>query len=201
MRQRLTAVALVAALTVAAIGCGGGSQTTTGKAEPKETPQKLPQLPSGWRPHTDRTTGYVIGVPTGWQLNDRPRRALIRSPDHLVAVTLTASRSPQTFHIPVDRFAVQALGALPGFKIPLQASKPKPFKGTPLQAASTTASGTQAGGLKERATLIVLRRDHLVNYTAAILENAEQPGSALDRAVALRMVQTLRDAPPKEAAQ
>jgi hypothetical protein len=52
--------------------------------------------------------------------------------------------------------------------------------------------------LKERATLIVLRRDHLVNYTVAILENAEQPGSPLDRAVALRMVQTLRDVPPKE---
>jgi hypothetical protein len=33
----------------------------------------------------------------------------------------------------------------------------------------------------------------------AVLENAEQPGSALDRAVALRMVQTLRDVPPKAA--
>jgi hypothetical protein len=118
----------------------------------------------------------------------------------LVAVTLTADRNPRTFRLPPDKFAVQALGALPGFKVPLEPSKPKPFKRTPLQAVSTTASGAQAGGLKERATLIVLQRDHLVNYTVAILENAEQPGSPLDRAVALRMVQTLRDVPPKEPA-
>jgi hypothetical protein len=98
-----------------------------------------------------------------------------------------------------SHFAEQALGALPGFKAPLQPGKPKPFKGTPLEAVETTASGTQAGGLEERATLIVLRRDHFVNYTVAVLENAEHPGSELDRAVALRMVETLRDLPPKGA--
>lgn len=198
MRQRLTAVALVAALAAWAMGCGGGSQTTTSKVEPKETGQKLPKLPAGWKARKDRTIGYAIGVPTGWQVSGRSKRVLLRSPDHLVAVTLTADRSPRTFRIPLDRFAVQALAGLPGFKVPLEPSKPKPFKGTPLQAVATTASGAQAGGLKERATLIVLRRDHLVNYTVAILENAEQPGSPFDRAVALRMVQTLRDEPLKE---
>ena len=60
-----------------------------------------------------------------------------------------------------------------------------------------TARGEQASGLNERATVIVLRRDRLVNYTVAVLENAEQPGSELDRQVALRMVRTLRDVPPK----
>jgi hypothetical protein len=114
-----------------------------------------------------------------------------------VAVTLTADRSPQAFRLPLAKFAEQALGALPGFKVPLEPGKPRPFKGTPLQAVQTTSAGSQAAGLKERATLIVLRRDRLVNYTVAVLENAEQPGAALDRAVALRMVQTLRDVPPK----
>lgn len=126
-------------------------------------------------------------------------RVLFRSPDHLVAVTLTADRGQGAFDVPLGRFAEQALGALPGFKAPLQPGKPKPFKGTPLEAVETTASGTQAGGLEERATLIVLRRDHFVNYTVAVLENAEHPGSELDRAVALRMVETLRDLPPKGA--
>jgi hypothetical protein len=200
MRQRVTAVALVAALTALATGCGGGSQTTTSKVGAKETAQKLPKLPAGWKGHRDTKIGYAIGLPTGWQVSSRSRRVLLRPPDHLVAVTLTADRSPRTFRLPLDRFAQQALGALPGFTVPLEPSKPKPFKGTPLQGVSTTASGAQAGGLKERATLIVLRRDHLVNYTVAILENAEQPGSPLDRAVALRMVQTLRDVPPKEPA-
>ena len=52
--------------------------------------------------------------------------------------------------------------------------------------------------LEERATLVVLRRDRLVNYTVAVLENAEEPGSSLDRVVALRMIRTLRDQPPKD---
>ena len=196
MKRAITVALLVAALTATG-GCGGGSTSTQMRQGREETAQKLPKLPAGWKPHTGRAMGYTIGVPTGWQVSDKSRRALFRSPDHLVAMTLTADRDPRTFRIPLERFAVEALGALPGFKVPLEPSKPQPFKGTPLQAVQTSATGAQAGGLNETATLIVLRRDRLVNYTVAVLENAEQPGSELDRAVALRMVQTLRDVPPK----
>ncbi len=195
MRAIAASVCLALAALVAA-GCGGGPPTETTIQRPKETAQRLPELPAGWKSRRDPRLGYAIGVPDGWQVSGRSRRVLLRSPDHLVAVTLTADRNPRTFRLPLDRFAAQALGALPGFKVPLEPSKPKPFGGTPLQAVSTTATGAQAGGLKERATLIVLRRDRVVNYTVAILENAEQPGAALDRAVALRMVRTLRDVPP-----
>jgi hypothetical protein len=196
----MIALAIAIAVAASAGGCGGGSTTsTTSTVERKEVAQKLPDLPAGWKGHRDRSIGYAIGVPTEWQASDRRRQALFRPPDHLVAVTLTASRSPRTFAIPLDRFAEQALGALPGFKVPLQASKPKRFAGTPLDAVASTATGTQAGGLKEQATLVVLRRDRLVNYTVAVVENAEQPGAQLDRAVALRMVRTLRDVPPKGA--
>jgi hypothetical protein len=188
----------LAAIAAWSVGCGGGAQTTT-KDGRDETAQKLPKLPDGWKPDHNRRIGYAIGVAPGWQASDHGRRTLFRSPDHLVAMTLTADRGPQAFRLPPDKFAVQALGALPGFKVPLEPSKPKPFKGTPLEAVQTSSLGTQAGGLKERATLIVLRRDRLVNFTVAVLENAEQAGSPLDRAVALRMVQTLRDVPPKAA--
>jgi hypothetical protein len=195
--RRAAVVGLVAIAAITASGCGGDSTMTAPVRQAKETAQKLPPLPSGWRPHENRTIGYRIGIPTGWEVQEKPSQALLRSPDHLVAVTLTADRNPRAFRVPLDRFALQALGALPGFKLPLEPSKPKPFKGTPLKAVATTATGTQAGGLKERATLVVLRRDRIVNYTVAVLENAEQAGAALDRAVALRMIQTLRDVPPK----
>ena len=197
MRLVTPSVCLAVVAACVAMGCGGGSQTTTADRGPRETAQKLPKLPDGWKPHRDTTIGYAIGVPTGWQASDHGRRALFRSPDHLVAVTLTADRNPRTFRLSLDKFAEQALGALPGFKVPLEPSKPKRFNGTPLDAVHTTAVGTQAGGLEERATLIVLRRDDFVNYTVAVLENANQPGSAFDRVVALRMVQTLRDVPPR----
>ena len=199
-RRSLLPAAAVAVLAVAtAGGCGGGSTTTATKhAGPRETAQELPKLPPGWKAHRDRTIGYAIGVPPGWKVTAHRRSALLRPPDHLVAVTLTASRDPSVFRTSLDRFAAQALGGLPGFKVPLNPGKAEPFKGTPLEAVQTSASGSQAGGLKESATMVVLRRDHLVNYTVAVLTNAQQAGSALDRAVALRMVQTLRDEPVKE---
>ena len=54
---------------------------------------------------------------------------------------------------------------------------------------------TKARGIRERATLLVLRRDEIVNYTVAIVENARRGYSAKDRAVALKMMRTLRDQP------
>jgi hypothetical protein len=195
MSERAIAVILAAALTVWVSDCGGESTTTSTTTAPKEVAQKLPKLPPGWKARRDRSVGYAIGVPTGWEVGGHGDRVLFRAPDHLVAVTLTADRNPRTFQVPIDRFATKALGALPGFKVPLEPGKPTPFKGTPLKAVQTSAAGTQAGGLEERATLVVLRRDRIVNYTVAVLENAEQPGSELDRAVALRMIQTLRDQP------
>ncbi len=114
-----------------------------------------------------------------------------------MAVTLAANRDPSVFETSPDKFASQALGGLPGFKVPLNPGKVKPFKKTPLKAVRTSASGSQAGGLKENATLVVLRRDRLVNYTVAVLANSQQTGASLDRAVALRMIQTLRDQPVK----
>ncbi len=192
--------ALVAAVAVIANGCGsGGSSTTTASttAGPKETAQKLPRLPPGWRAHRDTKVGYAIGLPPGWRAASQRRSVLFRSPDHLVAVTLAANRDRSVFETPPGKFASQALGGLPGFKVPLNPGKVTAFKGTPLKAVQTSASGSQAGGLKENATLVVLRRDQLLNYTVAVLANSQQAGASLDRAVALRMIQTLRDQPVK----
>jgi hypothetical protein len=197
--RRLALFVLAAAAAVLA-ACGDDSETTTTKPQREEVAQELPKLPPGWKEHRDRELGFAIGVPPGWERSGRGGKVLFRAPDHLVAVTLAVDRNPQAFEIPLDRFAKQALGALPGFKVPLNPGKPEPFKGTPFKAVETTATGSQATGLKERATLVVLRRDRLVNYTVAILENAEHGGAALDRAVALEMVRTLRGQPVESGA-
>jgi hypothetical protein len=199
LQNRPAAAALVLAVAVIATGCGGGgsSSTTTTPTGPKETAQKLPKLPPGWRAHRDTKVGYAIGLPPGWKATSQRRSVLFRSPDHLVAVTLAANRDPAVFDVTPDKFASQALGGLPGFKVPLNPGKVKSFAGTPLKAVQTSASASQARGIKESATLVVLRRDHLTNYTVAVLANAQQPGADVDRAVALRMIQTLRDVPVK----
>ena len=199
MRSRAAAAALAALVALAA--CGEDSEPkTTAKPPREEVAQELPKLPPGWKGHRDGALGFAIAVPPGWERSGRGGKVLFRAPDHLVAMALAVDRNPGAFDIPLDRFAKQALGALPGFKVPLEPSKPEPFKGTPLKAVQTTAAGAEAGGLKECATLVVLRRDRLVNYTVAVLENAEQPEAALDRAVALQMIRTLRGQPVESRA-
>ena len=197
MSKALVVTAVAGAL-VGAVGCGGSdnSEPSTTTAPPPETAQKLPKLAQGWKAHRDRSVGYAIGVPPGWSFHSHGGRVLIRSPDHLVAVTLTADRNSDALALSPGRFASRALTALPGFRSRLAPGKVKSFKGTPLKAVQTSANGvTRHGHVPERATLIVLRRDQLVNYSVAVFANRKQNASKLDRAFAFRMVRTLRDQP------
>jgi hypothetical protein len=181
-------------------GCGdtGGGSITLPRVE---APQELPKLPQGWRPHRDDSVGFAIGLPPGWKLRARGGKVLIRSPDHLVAVTLAVDRNGNALELPAARFATRSLSALPGFRATLRPSAPRPLRGTPLKAVQVTAAGTtKKGKITERATIVVLRRDAIVNYTVAVLENAESPVAAADRAYALKMVRTLRDQPVQTGA-
>ena len=191
---------ILAAVAAAAVGCGGSSETAP-QAPPPERRQALPSLPRGWEPHRDRSVGYAIGIPPRWELREHRGSVLLRSPDHLLAVSLAVDRGADALGVPLERFAIQALAALPGFETRLEPSRPRPFAGTPFDAVETTAKGsTRASGLEERVTLVALRRDAVVNYTVAIVENAQRRRSADDRAIAVRMVRTLRDQPVKTRA-
>ncbi len=195
-------VGLVVALALTGVGCGDDAttETATQTTAPRETRQALPKRPKHWRAHVDQSIGYKVRIPPGWQVSGSRtggvKAALIRSPDHLVAVTLVAARDPDALEVPLDEFATGALAALPGFRTPLEPSTPRSFEGTPLDAVQTAATGsTQSRGIKERTRLVVLRREGIVNYTVAIVQNARRKHSAKDRAVALKMVRTLRDQP------
>jgi hypothetical protein len=189
---------VLAALAMLGPGCGGDDSPDAPSGA--EVPQELPKLPKRWQEHRDRTIGFAIGKPPGWEVKPSRKAALIRSPDHLVAVTIVANRDREALEVPLEDFATDALAALPGFKTQLKPSEPRPFTKTPLDAVWTSATGTTVGReIKERATLLVLRREDVVNYTVAVVENASHGHSRKNREVALRMVGTLRDLPPKDA--
>jgi hypothetical protein len=192
------AVGLVVALVLAGAGCGDDGTTTTTK--PSETRQALPNLPKRWRAHVDRWIGYKIGIPPGWRVTrsrtEGVKAALIRSPDHLVAITLVAARDPDALEVPLEEFATRALAALPGFRAPLEPSPVRPFAKTPFDAVRTEATGiTKSRKIRERTTLLVLRREGIVNYTVAIVQNARRGYLGKKLAVALRMLRKLRDQP------
>ena len=165
------------ALALAGASCGADETTTP--TTPHETRQALPKLPKRWHAQRDPSIGYAIGIPPRWQVSRSRtaglKAALIRSPDHLVAITLVAARDADALEVPLDEFATSALAALPGFEKPLEPSTPRPFAKTPFDAVKTVATGTtKARGIEERTTLLVLRREGIVNYTVAIVENARR---------------------------
>lgn len=185
----LTAGALVLA------GCGG-SDLEPPSPPADETPASLPKLPDGWSQRIDTTSGYAMGVPPGWRPVARGGRTLFRSPDEIAVVSISADRTDEALAIPVDQFATRAIAALGGFEQPLEPSEPRPFRGTPLDAVRVDAGGRVADtGVMQRVTLVVLRREGVVNYALVLAVNAGQPNSDFERDLALRMVETLRTYP------
>ena len=202
MRSR-PAIRLLGAIVAAALaGCGGGSDgSTSTQRTVAETPQRPAQIPKSWKPYTDRGRGFSMGVPAGWKLNGRGASVLLRSPDRLVALSLSADRNDAAFGMPPDKFARRALSSLAGYKQRLKAGPPRPIGATPLDTAAVRAEGVAKGsGVPQKVEFVVLRRDHLVNFTSVIAANAKQtPGAEID--LARRILRSVRDEPPRSAAQ
>ena len=157
--------------------------------------QQPAKLPAGWHRRFDVQAGFSLGVPPGWRAQDHAGSTLIRSPDHLVAVSIAADRTGDALAVPAEQFAPRVLAALPGYRPTLDPGPARPFGGTPLDASSADASGTQvSSGVEQRVTAVVLRRDDYVNYTVVVAANAT-PSSQAERDEALAMVRTLRDYP------
>jgi hypothetical protein len=183
--------------TAALAGCGGsgGGASTSTPTAATETPQKLAKLPPHWTRRIDRASGYSIGVPPGWSAGRSGGASLFRSPDRLVAVSLSVDRTGEALAVPTPSFARKALGGLPGFKGGLTPSPPRELRGTPLEAVEVSSVGVaESNGVRQRIAVVVLRRDRLVNFTAAVAANAAAT-PANELALAPRMVRTLRDYP------
>ncbi len=187
---------------VALAGCGtdskGPSSTQTTVAA---TPQAPAEIPRSWRREIDTKHGFSAGVPPHWQLVGKGRSVLFRSPDRLVALSLAVDRNEAAFGTPPVQFARRALASLSGYRGSLIAGPPRPIGATPLATAAVRAQGVAKGtGVRQKVEFVVLRRDHLVNFTAVIAANAKQaPRDDID--VARRILRSVRDHPPTVAGE
>ncbi len=190
---------LLGAIAAAAFaGCGSGSdEVTSTQRTVAETPQKPAHIPKSWRREVDRRRGFSVGVPPGWKLTQRGASVLFRSPDHLLAMSLSADRNEAAFGMAPAQFARRALASLPGYRQRLKAGQPRPIGATPLQTAAVRAEGTAKGsGVRQKVEFVVLRRDRQVNFTAVVAANAKQtPGAEID--LARRVLRSVRDEPPR----
>ena len=113
-----------------------------------ETADPLPKLPQRWSRHANPELGFVIGVPPGWSADDRRRSSLFRSPDRLVAVSVSADRTEGGLSLPIEEFAERVTKALPDLKR-LRAERPRPFRAR-YDAAAVTATARSRGGVPQR---------------------------------------------------
>jgi hypothetical protein len=186
----------ICALFLAAVASGGcGSSSVTTPPAVVESAQAPAKLPPGWRRHLDNSHGFSMGLPPGWALNDNGDSILLRSPDHLVALSLSVDRTADAFASPPPAFARQTLVALPGYEDKLVPGPPQKLTGTPLEASIVRSRGvTSKEGVHQDVEVAVLRRDTLVNYTGVIAANAAST-PAPELGDARRILQTIRDLP------
>jgi hypothetical protein len=195
--RRAAALLLVAA--IAAPGCGSDSSDEPRPPPPKhhhaEDADPLPKLRPGWKPYLSRAGGFAVGLPPGWKASRKGTGSLIRSFDRLVAVSISPDRTPEAQELGLDSFATRALLALPGVTAETQPSDPKPYDHHYDAVQSKYEAKDQKSGVKQRNSLIVIRRDHLVTFTVLIAASAD-PQARLAEELVRKVVATLRSQPP-----
>lgn len=163
-----TLLSVVAVVALAACGSADPAPTTTREVE---TAEALPELPRGWNPYINRAAGFTLGRPPGWAASEDGSATLFRSPDELVAMTISADRTDEALALPLARYATRTALALPGLK-DVDLREPETFKGH-YEGVSVKGNGRLIKSkLLERLQVIVLRRNGIVTITAVIAANA-----------------------------
>jgi hypothetical protein len=160
---------------------------------PVETSEPLPKLPREWSREVSRSAGFAIGVPPRWTASERRRSALFRSPDRLVAVSVSADRTVEGLAVPLDEYATRVADALRGFSN-LKVGKSRPFRAH-YEAVAVPATGDAKGGVPQRLLVVVERRGGLVTYTLLVARNAKVGAGAHGDEIR-RMVRSLRGRQP-----
>src|SRR6266516_3798805 len=92
----LAALAAALAVTLGGVaGCGGSSSRPSSGTAPRETSDRRPPLPPGWRRVVNPTAGFSVGIPPGWTARGGHGATLVRSRDRALAVSIAADRSQQ----------------------------------------------------------------------------------------------------------
>ena len=197
MSGRATLAALLVSLALA--GCDDSDERAEPEPPlpppPKETIDHLGEFPDDFERWVNRAGGFAFAAPRGWKVDDRGKGSLVRSFDRLVALSIVPDRSPEAPEVPVDQYADRAAGALAGFRDGLRVKGKARYEHR-YDGAEVLATGTARGGVDQRVSVIVLRRDDLVTFTVVLAKNAEEAAGPSKR-LADRVIETIRSRPPR----
>jgi hypothetical protein len=188
--------ALAAVLAAGLAGCGGSSPPQpAGTTTPRETNDRRPPLPPGWRRVVNVQAGYSLGIPPGWTARGGPGSTLVRSRDRALAVSVTADRSPQGRRLPPAGYALRTARALRGYG-GLRVGGAGRVPGSHYPAAAVEARGTyRRTRVRQDIRVIALQRRGRVTFTLVAFRNATVAGG-IYRAAVDEMVRTFRGQAP-----
>ena len=193
---------LLAALLSAALLCGcGDSGDNAPEPEPdpspppRETVDRLPKLPASWHPFIDRRGGFAVGLPPGWKAKVPGANALVRSYDHLVAISIAPERGAAAQEVAIEEFATRTADALPGLRDGLRRVRMRKYRHR-YDGVEIRGRATAKGGVEQLISVIVLRRNSVATVTAVIAANAK-PAARQSLRLARRVVASLRTRPPR----
>lgn len=186
---RVAAICATALATAALLlGCDGDEpqRATT----PAETAERA-SLPAGWQRLANFDAGITLGAPPGWQVRRRGTRTTLRSPDRLVAVTLSADRTRDAIATGAEEFARRVAASLPYRSARI--GRPRSFAHA-YPAVAIALTGRTRSGLGQAGLVVVLERRQIVKITALVAAN-QSKASGRDLETARRILRTVRSRP------
>jgi hypothetical protein len=186
-----------ACLAVAALSGCGGSDKPLPPVEPTQ-PEKTDRpakLPEGWKRLVNRKAGFSVGLPPGWNARGARGATLVRSGDRLMAVSITADRSPDGKDLKPTAYVERLVGALPGYR-KLKVGKPRPVPGAHYPGAQVAATGVfRRTHVRQAIQGVALQRRGRVTYALIFFRTARSP-AALYRPAVAGMIRTFRARAP-----
>jgi hypothetical protein len=202
----IAAAAVALALTLPACGSEGdsGDGRGDGEASATETVDRPAKLADGWKRVTNKPAGFTVGRPPGWESHSTAGQGtLLRSPDALAVVTITADRTDGALELPLGPFARRTAAAL-GTEVAgkarfrdLEVEQARRL-GHRYDAAIVAAQGRSGGGKapRERLTVAVVRRPDLAAYVLVARENDERRSAFVGKRTIEAIARSLRGRPP-----
>ena len=162
----------LAALVLAAAGCGDDEPASSGPDPSREGSDRPAKPPPGWRVVRNRRAGFSVSVPRTWTARKRGTATLIRSDDRLVSITAAADRTTEERTRNPEAFARQTIEHLPGFRGRVR-RRGRKIRGSPYRTARVDARGRlRTSAVPQRITAAVYQRPGFVTYELLVFRNA-----------------------------